>query len=258
MSILVYLAFLFLLLLFYSIKEAFRNHVNEITLPYENFPNANSKLSIFFITDIHRRRISDRIIRHVEGKADIVIIGGDLTEKGVPFQRTKENLHKLSRIGPIYFVWGNNDYEVHPVEFRQLLIQHGVVILENRSVPIFCQTNEPIFLIGFGEVSFNLDSVWLALKDVDSDAFKIGICHNPEILSKIPPKKLDLLLSGHTHGGQINLFGLSLYPKGKLVQTDQIDYLISNGYGTTMLPLRFWARAETHLIHIKGKKEHFS
>ncbi|WAA13521.1 metallophosphoesterase [Fervidibacillus halotolerans] len=257
-TIIVSLSF-FTLLLLYMFKEAYRNHINEITLHYEQFPETDCTLSIFFITDIHRRRISTNFIDQVVGKADLVIIGGDLTEKGVPLKRTKDNLNQLNRIGPIYFVWGNNDYEVHESEFRKLLIQNGVEILENRSVPIDCNGKKRVNLIGFGEVSFQLDSVWLALQNVDQDAFKIGVCHNPAILSKLPEDhSINLLLSGHTHGGQINFFGLSPYPKGRFVQTDRIDYLISNGYGTTMLPLRFWARAETHLIHIKGKTEHFS
>ena len=67
---------------------------------------------MFFISDIHRRIVSESIIEEVSGKVDVVIIGGDLLEKGVPMERVKENIKKLKKLGPILFVWGNNDYEV--------------------------------------------------------------------------------------------------------------------------------------------------
>src|SRR3954447_7660061 len=95
----------------YMLKEAFQNTVLHHELMFEDFPDSFGKVSIFFISDIHKRLISDEVITEVTGKSDIVVIGGDLTEKKVPFERVKKNLEKLKKLGPVYFVWGNNDYE---------------------------------------------------------------------------------------------------------------------------------------------------
>ena len=62
------------------------------TLEFSNFPKSFGKINLFFISDIHRRMISEKIIEQVQGKVDVVIIGGDLTERGVPFERVKENI----------------------------------------------------------------------------------------------------------------------------------------------------------------------
>ena len=57
------------------------------------------------------------------------------------------------------------------------------------------------------------------------------------------------MLSGHTHGGQIHLFGFRPYERGRLKRENDLTILISNGYGTTGVPLRLGAKAETHLIN---------
>lgn len=87
------------------VREAFLNNVVFHEMTFSDFPESFKQVSIFFISDIHKRLISDTIISTVSGKADIVIIGGDLTEKGVPMDRVKKNLNKLKSLGPVYFVW---------------------------------------------------------------------------------------------------------------------------------------------------------
>ena len=70
--------------LFYMISEAFSNKVRKHEMLFPDFPNSFGKVTIFFISDIHKRSISEKIINEVQGKAEIVVIGGDLTEKRVP------------------------------------------------------------------------------------------------------------------------------------------------------------------------------
>lgn len=243
-----------MILLLYMWREAFQNRVVEMELSYEHFPSAFGELKLFFVSDIHRRVIAQEIIDKVKDKADFVVIGGDLTERGVPFTRTFENLRRLKEIGQVFFVWGNNDFEVHTQTFRKLLLDSGVIILENSSYLITATSGEKIHFIGIQEISLDLDDLDKALTGINQEDFKIVICHNPAIFKKIEREdNIALVLSGHTHGGQINFFGLGLFPVGRLYRTKKGDLLISNGYGTTSLPLRFWARAETHLITIKRK-----
>ncbi|MDX8364823.1 metallophosphoesterase [Cytobacillus sp. IB215665] len=239
-------------LISYMFYEAFQNNVREITVEFSTFPDSIDSFKMFFISDIHRRSIDDEIINKVKGEVDCIVIGGDLMEKGVPFSRVKANLQKLKEVGPIYFVWGNNDYEVDYHQLDALLLDYGVKILDNTAETLESAQGEKIIMIGVDDMTHMRDRVDLALLDADQDGFKILISHNPKIIQKITMEDdIKLILSGHTHGGQIRFLKWGLYEKGKLRKVDSTNILVSNGYGTTGLPLRLGAPSETHLITLK-------
>lgn len=237
----------------YMFLEAYKNRVVSLELFFDDFPESFKELRLFFISDIHKRKISSKIINEVTGKADFVIIGGDLTEKGVPFSRVSKNIEMLKKVAPVFFVWGNNEYEMDYRKLDAFLLDHDVKILDNTAMMFESELGEKCALIGLDSVTNRRDRLDLALQDVEVNSFKILISHDPKIVKKI--KKTDeirLVLSGHTHGGQIRLLNFGLYEKGGLQELEQTRLLISNGYGTTMLPLRLGAPAQTHLIIIKG------
>ncbi len=245
----VFLAFL----LIYMGKEAFSNRILHHNLSFYEFPKSFDKVTIFFISDIHRRKISDLIISKVTGKADIVVIGGDLTEKGVPFQRVKANILKLTKIAPVYFVWGNNDHEVDIQLLESILLKCGVKILANSAEKYESQTGDFFHLLGVDDIAKNRERLDLALDDAQDNGFRLLLSHNPEIIHKIHPEaNIQLVLSGHTHGGQIRVFNYGPYEKGGIKQVGRTILFVSNGYGTTALPLRLGAKSETHLITIKN------
>jgi predicted MPP superfamily phosphohydrolase len=243
-------------LLFYMLKEAFLNNVIEHELFFSDFPTSFGKVSIFFISDIHRRNISDKVINSVKGKADIVVIGGDLTEKGVPFEKVKANLLKLKQIGPVYFVWGNNDYEVDFHELDAILMASGIKVLDNTAVTFESDQGEKLCLLGVDDLHLKRDRLDLALLDAEEKSFKILASHYPRITEKILSEdEIRLVLSGHTHGGQIHILGYSPHERGKIKRLENTILFISNGYGTTALPLRLGAPAECHLITLSGGPE---
>ena len=219
-------------LLLYMVREAFLNNVVFHEMTFSDFPESFKQVSIFFISDIHKRHISDTIIRAVSGKVDIVIIGGDLTEKGVPMEKVKKNLTKLKSLGPVYFVWGNNDYET---DFRMLdaiFLDSGVKVLDNTAVTFESETGDKLCLLGVDDLNQERDRLDLALLDAGENSFKILASHYPWITEKILSKhEIRLVLSGHTHGGQIHILGYSPYEKGKVKKLENTTILISNGYG---------------------------
>lgn len=233
--------------------EAHRDFIQYVDLTFNEFPESMGKITIYFISDIHKREISSKMLEEIKGNVDIVIIGGDLLEKGVPFQRVEENVQKLKEIGQLYFVWGNNDYEVDYHQLDSMLLSKGVKILDNTAVSFESGSGEEISLMGVDEISKNRDRLHLALSDAKKDSFKILVSHNPQIVKKITSEhEIKLVLSGHTHGGQIRFGPWGLYKRGGIIQTEGTKLFISNGYGTTMLPLRLGAPAETHLITISN------
>lgn len=249
-------AFVVLFVLFvYMWMEAHKDTIVEETLQFNNFPTSFNQIKIFFISDIHRRVVSDKIIHHLDGKADLIIIGGDLTEKGVPFSRVEKNIQRLKQLGPVYFVWGNNDYEVDHHELDAMLIDYGVKTLDNTAVTFESDTGEKLILLGVDDIGQKRERFDLALMDADQEGFRILVSHNPLIINKIQPHdRISLVLSGHTHGGQIRFLNLGLYERGKIKKINNTTILISNGYGTTGIPLRLGAPAETHLLTICGNE----
>lgn len=235
--------------------EAHRNRVVSVELSFPTFPESVRALTIFFISDIHRRTVSEKLLARVQGNVDFVVIGGDLMEKGVPFQRVQENIRRLKQIGPVYFVWGNNDYEADYRELDALLWQEGVHVLANSAAMFESERGEKVALIGIDDISKRRARFDLALAEVDESAFRIVVCHNPDIVRIIQPQHgISLVLSGHTHGGQIRLWRFGLYEKGGVKKVNGTTLFVSNGYGTTNVPLRFGVPAEANIVTIRRGK----
>ncbi len=76
-----YVVIAFVSFIIYMWIEAHRNRIIVQSLSFPTFPESFSRFRIFFISDIHRRRLSETFIRSLKGKVDLVVIGGDLTEK---------------------------------------------------------------------------------------------------------------------------------------------------------------------------------
>jgi predicted MPP superfamily phosphohydrolase len=230
-------------------KEAHLNIVKKHEFSFSN-TQLEKPLRLFFISDIHRRSIHPSIIEEVLGQVDLVIIGGDLLEKGVPLQRIEQNIQKLRSLGPIYFVWGNNDIEIEKKTLMSIYQKWGVHILKNTST-IIKHCKKEWALIGVDDLNTGNVDIDYSLQGVKEKTFKILVSHNPRVMNLIQKEqKVSLVLSGHTHGGQIRILGYGPYEKGKTHVYNGITQLISNGYGTTTLPLRLNAKPETHHIII--------
>ncbi|AST94354.1 metallophosphoesterase [Sutcliffiella cohnii] len=252
-GILICLMIVGIVLLVYMYRLAHENNVIFNSFSFVNYPSSFRPLQLFFISDIHKRVIDDKLIVQVKAPVDAVIIGGDLLEKGVPFSRVEENVKNLQKIGPVYFVWGNNDYEVDYHYLDSLLLSLNVKILDNTAINFESENGEIISILGVDDLSQERDRLNVALKEAEKNSFKLLIAHEPPIVSKFTTKEnISLVLAGHTHGGQIRLFGYGPYELGKVHHLEHTTLLVSNGYGTTGVPLRLGAKSETHLITIKG------
>ncbi|RXJ04614.1 metallophosphoesterase [Anaerobacillus alkaliphilus] len=232
--------------------EARKNKITYTELAFSSYPKNEPNMKLFFISDVHHRKISEKIISEIKGNVDLIVIGGDLAEKGVPLSKIEENLKALTAIAPTYFVWGNNDYEIDHLKLETMLKNEGVVQLVNSSKMI-SNVLSPIYLIGVDDYGHHFDNLEEALKNCNG-GFQILISHNPDIKKKIRENhQISLILSGHTHGGQIRLFGWGITEKAGFTKLKKDLYmLVSNGYGTTRLHLRMGAPAEAHVITLRS------
>ncbi|NYF24482.1 metallophosphoesterase [Sporosarcina sp. JAI121] len=209
-------------------------------------------LSVFFISDIHRRKIDDKLLAKVQTvrAIDIVIIGGDLAESGVPLTRIAENIRKLAQLGPVFYIWGNNDREAGEQEIRDIITRNGGKVLDNENVTI---PGHPSWgIAGTDDPSSGNVDIDAALRYIDKYENVIFVTHTPSLFRKVEQMyQPRIMLAGHTHGGQIRFGKFGLQEKGTFRKENGRAKLISNGYGTTTLPLRLGAPPECHVIAIR-------
>lgn len=241
-----------ILLFLYMLFLAFQTNVHAHSL-YINEWTKDIQFRVFFISDIHRRKISDKLIQSLIGKVDIVVIGGDLTERGVPLKRTNENIKQLAKLGNTCYVFGNNDREVGAQNLSDILEAHAVYVLENRSVE-FEKDKFSLRIVGINDGFEGNVKMYEAFKDVKESDVIIFVTHAPAYFNNAKKiSKPHLLLAGHLHGGQIRFGPFGIYEKGSYREKENSAELISNGYGTTAVPLRLGAKSECHLITISGR-----
>ncbi|QTD42200.1 metallophosphoesterase [Sporosarcina sp. Te-1] len=210
------------------------------------------KLTVLFISDIHRRVIDKRLLKKIKkhGWLDVIIIGGDLAERGVPIQRVEQNVRELAVLGKsLYYIWGNNDREVGETSIRDIVAKYNGIILDNMNVPI--PEHPDWCIVGTDDPSSKNVDVHSAMGGTDQFEHILVATHTPSLFRKIKDyANPTIMMAGHTHGGQIRFGPFGLHDKGAFTIQNRSAQLISNGYGTSLLPLRLGAPPECHILHI--------
>lgn len=243
------------LVIAYMYYKAFADKITYETITHAKIPQAFNDYKIFFITDVHRRKIKLTTLQSITEKIDIVLIGGDIVERGVPLERMRENIIMLKRWNvPIYFVWGNNDYKSDYFSIRQILFEESIIILEDDTVRIN-QKNSFIKLVGFNYYA-DPDIVPKINWEESAEDFTLLLTHTPNsffLLPEASKQKIDFVFAGHTHGGQIRFYQFGLDIKGGYYQDKQTQMFISEGYGSRLIPFRFQTQAECHIISLQSR-----
>lgn len=235
-------------------------------------------LRFLHLTDIHigLLNISARRLRETILKAqpDIVLISGDLLDKPSELKKLSHWLQELRLQIPVYCTLGNHDhkcfrnYPSFRKEFMSEMERLGIRILINEVVFLDGKgrqdrndTRNGVALVGLDDVktgeAFN-NELLLDLKD--KSRCILAFSHNPDIVLRIPEGSVDLLIAGHTHGGQMwmpfNLENHLLrkdivsrmgHNKGFSVIRDNRIY-ISRGLGTVIFPFRFFSVPEVTIF----------
>ncbi|MBM7645320.1 putative MPP superfamily phosphohydrolase [Scopulibacillus daqui] len=240
-------------ILVYMFFQAHRHIVLDVDITIEDLPEAFDGYQIFFISDIHRRLVSFKLLKQIKSQPDIVVIGGDLTETGVPFSRVEENVRRLSQVGPIIFIWGNHDLYVDREALQQIFKKFQVKILDNQAL-VFKRGKDHLNIVGINDVTNHLDRLDEALEGRKKGT-TVLLSHNPDIKYQLHEHhRIPLVISGHTHGGQIRLFGWGLREKGGIKEHPFGMLIVSKGYGTTWHPLRLGAPPDTLLLTLRSAK----
>lgn len=204
------------------------------------------------------RRAIDAI---VAARPDLIAITGDLVRRGRDPGALEGFLAALPR-NRTFAVWGNHD---HASGFAgaagaDLLGRAGVVLLDNTHQRIRTSAGT-IVVAGVDDPSSGLDNLARALDGVARREFTLLLSHSPEIAGALGNRDVDLMLSGHTHGGQVRmpLLGAILLPAGTASFEDgwfDVDggarLHVSRGLGWSGLPIRFLCRPRIDVITLRG------
>lgn len=215
--------------------------------------------SVLFISDVHNRKINKKMMDRLKRtqQIDFVVIGGDFCDGRTSIKKLNWNIDLLTRFSPVFFVWGNNDREIGEKMLRDVLQQKGIHIVENNAMLIEGRTNKTWLsaIDDYGTKNSNFEK---ALAKCEAEDVIICVSHNPQVFHlAFKYNRPSIFFGGHLHGGQIRFGPYGLHPNGSFSVRNGVPTLISNGYGTTLIPLRLGAHPEVHVVEIEVQpKQH--
>ncbi|MEA4811127.1 MAG: metallophosphoesterase [Anaerolineaceae bacterium] len=173
-----------------------------------------SPLKIALLADLHNFTHEGKIMALLaKEKPDLVLIAGDLIDDHSPTEAAYALAKELGSLYPVYYVSGNHEVWTHQMEqIKQNLSEYGFHVLEGESAAVSTKGN-PIAICGIDDAELK-NPEWYAqldrcAKSTAPQVFDILLTHRPELVKKAYlGKGFELILSGHTHGGQWRLPGL--------------------------------------------------
>ena len=249
------------ILVMYFIIEIKCFKINNVVL---NSDKLTEDINIVQITDFHDNRYinSKKLIEEIGRiNPDFIFLTGDIIDAKTEDTRyTLELIEELTNItNRIYFVWGNHEHRnLKGEEFVNNLEKTGVNVLNNENVSVKLNEDE----INISGVDFYLDKsdYEKALQGLNEKNYTILLSHSPNRPLYYSSGVEDLILAGHTHGGQIRLPiigpivapGQGYFPKYDkgIFQLENGVLYIDSGLGNSVLPIRFLNRVQISNIKI--------
>ena len=242
---------------------------------------------IIFLSDLHNRMYgeeNERLLKSIRNQhPDLILIGGDMLVRkdGNSYDKTVHFLAKLPGICPVYCANGNHEqklkelpdkYEQSYEEYKKALTASGIHMLENASETVKLD-EVPVKLSGleiplgayarFGKKELSLKEITDRIGE-HGEEYQILLAHHPGYIQEYLEYGADMILSGHYHGGVMQLPGIggvistnfTLFPKysGGIYQEGEQTAVVSCGLGTHSVPLRLWNWPELIVLELSGNE----
>jgi predicted MPP superfamily phosphohydrolase len=206
------------------------------------------------VSDLHIERTADVHVKMIQLVRDLkpnaLVVTGDFVDLR---SAVGEAVDLLNNVRPSHGIWavpGNWDHTADAVDdLQSQLAVAGGQLLINNSAPM----DKGLWLAGVDDPASDRDDLDKAVEDIPSDVSRILLAHSPDIVRSLSQHRFDLVMSGHTHGGQVNLRFLnaawlkdgpaSVYVQGMYLVHGSPLY-VNRGIGTTHLPIRVLCRPE--------------
>lgn len=243
-------------------------------------PSEFKDFKIVQISDLHNKvfgKEQSKLLEKIEKLSpDIIIVTGDLIDRRR--YNLDEAMHFIEgslKVAPIYYVSGNHEaWSGKYNEISKKLIEAGVHILDDTTLELF-KGKSKIQLLGLSDPAF-LTSSYLEDTNTsntekylsqweDMEEFKILLSHRPEIFDLYCEYNINMIFSGHAHGGQFRIpfiGGLfapdqGFFPKytNGNYTNDKSTMFVSRGLGNSVLPIRLFNRPEIISVTLKSSDE---
>jgi len=232
-------------------------------------PPAFEGFTILHLSDLHDKEFGsagEELIKVLKKESfDLIALTGDLVAGDHP--RLTPALELIAGLRanwgvPVLSVFGNHDWRLgRAAEFGARLAAAGVQVLSN-SATWLARGQDRVWIIGVDDPVTARDRLDLALRGTDNRSPRLLLAHSPQMYPQAVKNGLDLLLTGHTHGGQIRLPvlgapfvpGMGFFPPWDygLYQSGATTMIVSGGLGESGLPLRINIRPELSLVTLRS------
>ena len=252
--------------------------LNTYTISGSKLPQSFDGYRIAHVSDLHNTEMgkdNEKLLAMLrDADPDMIAITGDLIDsRNTDIEVALQFVREAVKIAPCYYVTGNHEARVNEYgELKAGMEAAGVTVLEDVKTKISME-DETITLIGVNDPSYQTDYLFgdsetvmnTKLEELHSekDGFTILLSHRPELFDTYADQGMDLVLSGHAHGGQFRLpfiGGLVAPNQGFFPEYDAGIYmegntnmLVSRGIGNSILPFRINNRPEVILIELQAE-----
>lgn len=238
----------------------------EVSCP--RLPAAFEGFTIAQVSDLHNKRFGQgqrRLLRALaKAQPDIIVITGDIVDsRRYDLGPAVELVRGAAEIAPVYYVSGNHERRQGRYEATiAALAEAGAALLEDRAETI-ARNGESIGIAGLAEPEgqgAHSDRGRAAASAAAGEGFTLLLAHRPERIGEYAGLGVDLVFTGHAHGGQFRLPGLGgliapdqgffpEYSQG-LHTTGDTAMIVSRGLGNSLFPLRLFNRPELVLAEL--------
>lgn len=244
------------------------DRVRKYEFTHRDVPEAFEGFRIAFVSDFHYKSLFkqkglESLVRLLNAqRADVLLMGGDYQEGCQYVAELFAALSKVKTPMGTYGVMGNNDYERCHDDIVREMERYGMRALEHK-VDTLRRGGAEILIAGVRnpfDLKNNGTSPTLALSPQD---FVVMLVHTPDYVEDVSVANTDLALAGHTHGGQVRIFGYApIIPShygarfltGLTYNTGMTPMIVTNGIGTSNKNIRIGAPAEVVVITLHRLK----
>ena len=247
-----------------AITEPYMLTIEHERIELKRLPKSFESFRIVQLSDIHHGPFSDpsQIERAVDTanrlQPDIIALTGDYISKERHYAAPcAEMLGRLRARFGVYAVLGNHDHWVDAALVTDLFRAEGITMLVNQGMR-FELNGSAFWLAGVDDTMVGLEDISLALAGSREDEMKLLLAHNPIVLRRAARAGVDLVLSGHTHGGQVALRSepsASGGPRRRFLKglgrLGNTQIYVNRGLGTVVLPIRYGCPPEVSLLELR-------
>lgn len=253
-----------------ALAEPFMLAIERQQIYLRRLPPALDGLRLVHLSDFHYGPLTDS--RHLERavqaandlRPDLILLTGDyISQDRVYAAPCAELVGRLRARFGVYAVLGNHDHWTDAALITDLFRAEGVRLLLNEGMRLDLR-GESFWLAGVNDTMVGLEDLSLALAGSSDDEMKLLLAHNPIILRRAARAGVDLVLSGHTHGGQVTLRpekSRSGRPRRRLLRglgrRGNTQIYVTRGLGTVVLPIRYGCPPEVSVLELHSMPQHF-